>query len=78
MKDFLEALATRLASKPILSFIIDTLKYRNLIDADINLQTGWIRLEHQLNGRQVEFYVSIENPQKAIAEFDKFFEQVRR
>lgn len=78
MKDFLEALATRLASKPILSFIIDTLNHRNRIDADIDLQTGWIRLKHQLNGKEAEFYVSIEDSQQAIAQFDRFFEEVRR
>lgn len=78
MKDFLQALSNRLNSKPVLSFIIDTLNHRNRIDADINLQTGWIRLEHQLNGKKAEFYVSIEDSQQAIAQFDKFFEEVRR
>ena len=78
MKEFLQALSNRLNSKPILSFIIDTLNYRNRIDADINLQTGWIRLKHQLNGKEAEFYVSIENSQQAIAQFDSFFEEVRR
>jgi hypothetical protein len=78
MKEFLQALSSRLNSKPILSFIIDTLNHRNRIDADIDLQTGWIRLTHQLNKKQVEFYVSIEDPQKAVAQFDKFFEEIRR
>lgn len=78
MKEFLQALSNRLNSRPILSFIIDTLNHRNRIDADINLQTGWIRLTHQLNGKQVEFYVSIEDSQKAISQFDKFFEELRR
>lgn len=78
MKEFLQALSNRLNSKPTLSFIIDTLNHRNRIDADIDLQTGWIRLKHQLNGKEAEFYVSIEDSQQAIAQFDRFFEEVRR
>lgn len=75
---FLQALAARLDSRPILSFILDTLKYRNNIQASIGLQQGQIELIHQTTNKEARFIVDLNNVESAMQKFNFFFDEVRR
>jgi len=75
---FLQALAARLDSRPILSFIIDTLKCRNNIKATIDLKAGQVELVHQSTGKEARFIVDLNNVESAMQQFNFFFEEVRR
>jgi len=75
---FLQALAFRLDSRPILSFILETLKYRNNIEATIDLRVGQIELVHQTTGKEARFFVDINDVDAAMQQFNFFFEEVRK